>query len=209
LAVVEALRAQTSADARILWEDRAAPAAAPRWSPLLPVLTRRPFVGGLDPEATIEHAYAGFTDQVLAGRPLKEWGDAELADFCRRYNIGWVVCWSPGAVERFRAWKAAAPVADLHDQGPGCLFRLERPASFTLRGQARWLYADCQHIALGDVVPDEGGEVVLSLHYQAGMEASPQRVQVERELDPDDPIPFVRLRLPGPVARVTLTWEGR
>jgi hypothetical protein len=35
---------------------------------------------------------------------------------------------------------------------------------------------------------------------------SPSDVRVERHPDPDDPIPFLRLRLPGPVLRLTLTW---
>jgi hypothetical protein len=84
------------------------------------------------------------------------------------------------------------------------------PASYALKGsRARWLHADSAHIALADVEPNENGEAVLSLHYQAGMRVSPSRVQLERELDPYDPIPFVRLRLPGPVVRVTITWEKK
>jgi hypothetical protein len=76
-----------------------------------------------------------------------------------------------------------------------------------LKGQATLLRADHEQVALADVIPEEG-TVVLSLHYQAGMKASPSRVSVERELDPIDPIPFVRLRLPHPMSRVTLTWEN-
>ena len=130
--------------------------------------------------------------------------------FCERYNIGWVVCWSPGSIARFRAWKTAEPVAAVHDAGAGCLFTLQRRRSFALEeSKAAWLRADCQRIALGDVVPNQNGEVVLSLHYQAGLQVSPSRVILERKVDPSDPIPFVRLRVPGPVARVTLTWEKR
>ena len=36
---------------------------------------------------------------------------------------------------------------------------------------------------------------------------APSNVRVERELDPFDPIPLLRLRLPGPVMRLTLTWD--
>jgi hypothetical protein len=205
--VVAALCEQTTPDARILWEDRTGPPWAPRWTALLPVWTGRAFVGGLDPEAGIEHMHADFTDQLLAGRPIRDWGDAQLEEYCRRYNIGWVVCWSPAAVARFHAWPAAEAVATFQDQETGCLFRLRRPRSFALKGQARWLEADARRISLGDLVPEDG-QVVLSLHYQAGLQASPNTVRVERELDPYDPIPFVRLRLPGPVARLTLTWEG-
>jgi hypothetical protein len=89
---------------------------------------------------------------------------------------------------------------------PGWLFLVKHaPRSYTLKGKAHMVHADWHHITLADVVPDDG-TVVLSLHYQTGMRASPSRVQIEREPNGDDPIGFIRLRVAGPVARVTLTW---
>jgi hypothetical protein len=203
--LVAILAAQTTRDARILWEDEAGIEGASRWAVLLPLLTDRMYLGGLDPDGCIEHAYASLSGGNLAGRPLASWADSELEEFCRRYNVGWVVCRSPAAVARFGAWPAAKPGPTFAGQEPGCLYQLPT-RSFALRGQARLVQADCQHITLADVTPEEG-RVVLSLHYQAGLRASPSRVQVEKEPDPRDPIPFVRLRLQGPVARVTLTWQ--
>jgi hypothetical protein len=208
LELVETLRQHTSPEARILWEDYTTSKTSPRWSVLLPMLTERAFVGGLDPTNSIEYAYAGLVDQALAGRPIGEWSDADLEDFCRRYNVGWVVCWSPAALARLQAWPGADPTATLLDQSPGQLFTVKKTRSFVLKGHARWLGADRHRIALADVVPEDG-HVILSLHYLAGLQASPSRVQIEREPDPYDPIPFIRLRVPGPVARVTLTWQGR
>jgi hypothetical protein len=211
-ALVEELRARTTRLARVLWEDRTEPPGAALWTPLLPLLTRdeeggRCFLGGLDPAGSIEHTRGGFADQALAGRHISQWKDDELRDYCKRYNVGWVVCWSPAAVARFAAWAEARQVATLSDDSPGALFALSRPPSFALKGRATWLEADCDHVALGEVVPEDG-KVVLSLHYQAGMRALPARVQVEREIDPYDPIPLVRLRVPAPATRVTLTWEN-
>jgi hypothetical protein len=227
-ALVSVLRQHTAPTARILWEDRPvfpAPAEHPcslaalgvaawpgrqpeLWTPLLPLWTERAFVGGLDADAYIEHTSGGLADGVLAGRPLQSWTDDELEGYCRRYNVGWVVCWSQAAVERFGRWSAARELAVLHDGEAGRLFAVSRPHSFALRGRAEWLRADSRRIVLGDLVP-ENGVVVLSLHYQAGMKASPGHIEIERELDPHDPIPFVRLRLGGPLARLTITWEGR
>jgi hypothetical protein len=207
-ALVETLKARTTPEARILWEDRPGGRETPRWTALLALLTGRAFLGGLDPDGCIEHAYARLVDPNLAGRPLVDWSDAELDDFCRRYNVGWVVCWSPAAVARFHQWKGAAGVVSVTDQGPGYLMPL-RPGSYFLKGQGRLVYADRQGIVLADVVPDEDGKVVLSFHHQAGLQASPDRVQVEREPDANDPIPFIRLVLPGPAARVSLTWEPK
>jgi hypothetical protein len=208
-ALVETLRQRTGREARVLWEDRPATRALSRWSALLPVLTGRGFIGGLDPDAGIEHIQAGLVEQKLGDQPIGRMSDAGLADYCRRYNVGWVVCWSEGAVARFRAWKGGAvELATVADDGPGVLFRIQRDnPSVALTGRAELLHADGHHITLGDVVPDTRGKVLLSLHYQAGMQASPPRVQVEPATDGRDPVPFVRLRLTGPAARVILTWD--
>jgi hypothetical protein len=220
-AVLEALAKHTTPQARILWEDPPVRPSTSAWTALLPVLTQRTFLGGLAPRAAFDYAYADMVAPNLAGRPLAEWSADELADFCRRYNIGWVVCWSPAVAARFSHWQNAdgQPLAEQAATLPpdpatgepstaGTLFRLRRPHSFILRGQARWLSADCERIVLGDVVPEDG-KVVLSLHYQAGLQVSPSRIQIERELDLHDPIPFVRLCLPGPVSRIILSWGQR
>lgn len=208
-ALVAGLREHTNPGARILWEDRPASQPFSSWTPLLALRTERAFLGGLDPSAKIEHTHhTSFNDQMLAGRLIGDWKDSDLEDYCQRYNIGWIVCWSSAAQERLRTWKRARQVTQLQDQGSRYLFAIDRPHSFALQGsQARWLQADHRHIALADLVPNAEGEVVLSLHYQAGMRVSPSRVTLDKELDPYDPIPFVRLRIPGPVVRVTLTWE--
>jgi hypothetical protein len=199
---------RTGPEARILWEDRLGSDNSSRWTSLLPLLTDRAYLGGLDPDGCIEHAYPSLVDGVLAGRPIADWSDAELEAFCRRYNVGWVVCWSPASIARFQAWKGAATAAPVAlEDGQRYLLTLG-PRSFILKGRARLLRADWQHIALADVIPEDG-EVVLSLHYQTGMHVSPSRVQMERDSDPYDPIPLIRLRVPGPVALVALSWEDR
>jgi len=66
--------------------------------------------------------------------------------------------------------------------------------------------ADRNSISLSDVVP-EHGDVVLSFHYHEGLRARPGWIKVEREPDPYDPIPLVRLQMIAPAARVTLTWD--
>jgi hypothetical protein len=206
-AIVAMLRDQTTDAARVLWEDRRGPRCASYWTVLLPLLTGRAFVGGLDPDAGIEHAACGLCDGVLAGRPLRDWTDAELRDYAARYNIGWVAASTPAARARFAAWPDAAPAGELPG-GAGRLFALKRQPSYALVGTAVWRRADPDRIVLDDVVPQDG-EVILSLHYQTGLRASPSRVEVERHFDPNDTIAFVRLRLAEPAARVTLTWQRR
>ncbi len=196
---------QSTPDARILWEDRAG--SGQGWTALLSVLTERPFLGGLNPEGRVEHMFARLHAGKLCGQPVNEWSDARLRRFCERYNVGWVVCFEAASIERFRNLPFAKPVAEVKDGTTGILFALERQPSFFLKGRGRLVQADWQRIALADVEPDDG-EVILSMHFQTNLRIAPPFVQVERDLDLDDPIPMIRLRVPGPVARLTIVWEN-
>lgn len=62
---------------------------------------------------------------------------------------------------------------------------------------------------LTDVIPDAEGNVDLSLHEFEGLRAYPSYVQLEKHFQPSnpDPIGHIRLRIPGPVPRITLVWE--
>jgi hypothetical protein len=226
-AIVAALQQHTTAEARILWEDCAASPLSAHWTPLLTLLTERAYIGGLDADIRIEHTTNGLVDAVLMGRPIRDWSDESLGDYCKRYNVGWVVGWSPAACARLSHWPQAMRTAPLPPltlgAPPGCLFRVLRKAySFALTGSARWLSADPQRIVLGDVVPQRGGgdnrgkrPILLSLHYQAGMHVAPSRVvldscSIERSNSvPGDSRPFVRLWVEEPVTRVTIIWDKR
>jgi hypothetical protein len=211
-AIVQTLMQYTSNDARILWEDRNRPRQGSRWPALLPILTGRSFIGGLDPDGFIEHSSISLINESLDGRHIESWKEEELMEYCRRYNIRWIVAWSPAAIERFEKWKDAQKITQVYDEETGWLFEVNRTANFALEGQAELLEADGQYIVLGNVNPHTGagaenGQVLLSLHYQAGMRASPNRVRIERATSGHDSIGFVRLRLAAPAARVTLTWD--
>jgi hypothetical protein len=225
-ALLDTLKTHTTPQARILWEDRISTPQSAHWTPLLSLLTERAYIGGLDPEAGIEYTANGLTDALLMGKSVTDWKDDELRLYCERYNIGWVVCWSPATCARLRRWDAAEMTATLPacnaGEPPGCLFTLRREHhSFALAGSARWLSADARRIVLGDVVPQRGdndsqrGHVLLSLHYHEGMHVAPSRVHVERceivkgELPSGPARPFVRLWVDEPVTRVTITWDKR
>jgi hypothetical protein len=202
---VKAIQENTTVAARILWEEDSEEEPGAGWTALLPALTGRYFIGGLDANASIEHDYARLCGHCLAGRPLEGWCEAELCDFYRRYNIGWVICRPASAHKCLKDYHEAQPVLFVDAAAPRYLYQLI-PKSYVLRGEARLLEADARHIVLADVVP-VNGQVVLSFHYQAGMCVSPGRVQIEKECDARDPIDFIRLKLDRPVARVTITWH--
>ena len=193
----------TTPEARILYESTSEGEGESRWSCLLPILTQRAFMGGLDPEARIEHAYANLVQQDLAGRPIERWRNEELAIFMKRYNVGWVACRSHAVVSRFKAWSDAELIAGPENTGGNWIFRLQ-PHSFILQGQGRVVHADSRSIILADLAP---GKVVLSMHYQTGMQVLPAQVQLEKDPDPSDPIPFIRLNVREPVSRVVIYWH--
>lgn len=205
-AIVQVLKEKTNADARILWEDRAVTRQTSRWAALLPILTERRFIGGLDPDGFIEHSSMCLNQQALDTQLIPMSKDDEWKDYCRRYNVRWIVAWTPTVIERLERWPAAKKIAALKDGDTGWLFEIDRTASYALKGHAEVASADGQHIVLRNVVP-QNGEVVLSMHYQAGMHASLPRVQVEPATSGEDQVGFVRLRLAVKVEFVTLTWD--
>jgi hypothetical protein len=202
--VVETLVAKTTPDARILWEDR----DNCHWPALLASLTDRAYLGGLDPDGRVEHMFARLCDGKLAGQDLAAWSDDQLREFAERYNVGWVVCWTKASVRRWQAASFARKIGDLSDgESEGILFKLDRQPTYFLKGRGQWVLADATRIALADVVPEDG-EIILSLHAQSRMRVSPSYVQFEKFVDLQDPIPFVRLRTPGPVARISIIWDN-
>ncbi len=216
--LVRGLTERTTPDARILVEETPTGEAGWNWTALLPWLTNRAYLGGLDPDAKFEHAFCRLRGDTLNGRRLTDWSDAELEEFARRYNVGWVVTRSAAARDRWQRVPFAREVGQYRDGGEVRLFELKRERSFVLLGQATWQHADRRKIVLTDLVPvdaphPDGGSlpaqvIVLSLHYQAGLRASPGVLAVERDPDPHDPIPMLRLRVTGPLSRVVLSWEN-
>ena len=146
-------------------------------------------------------------DGKLVGRPVGDWSDEELARFFDRYNVTRVVCRSPEAVARFRRVPGAAVVAEFKDEG-GVMFALDRRPGYVLTGRGQVTEMDWRRVALSDAEPDANGVIVLSLHHHTHWRVSPAYVTIEKDVDVNDPIPMLRLRLPGPAARVTLTWNG-
>jgi hypothetical protein len=199
--LVAQIRSRTDTSGRILWEERSSELEQSCWTALLPVLTDRSYLGGLGPLISIEHGYARLTDQSLAGRPLGDWSDGELGDFCRRYNVRWIIVWSRANRERLERWSGIIGQETL--AGGATLLECP-PGSYVLKGSAVWHSAEPDRITLTNVVPDDG-KVVLSLHYHSSLRVSPSRVRLEREPDALDPIPFVRLRLPAPASLVTIS----
>ena len=205
--MVRLIRERSTAEGRILWEDTTDPRARTGWTALLPELTQRPYLGGLSPDVAIDSLQLRLADGRLIDRPIGAWTDEELERFFGRYNITRVVARAPESVTRFQKLPGATVVAEFV-AGGGTMFALDRQPNYVLRGRARVTQLDWKRVALEDVEPDENGFVVLSLHHHPGWRVAPDYVSVERDVDVQDPIPMIRLKLPGPVSRLTMSWRG-
>lgn len=207
-AIVAAIRELTTPDARILWDERNEDSRSWNWSALLAQLTGRGYLGGLDAEAGVEHSFCCLMNGRLAGQSLEHWSDSQLAEFCRKYNVGWVAARSSEAMERWSRCGFARETARLPESGrEWVLYELNRPRSYVLCGSATWDEASPQRICLSNVAPDARGRVELSLHYHQELKVYPSYVRIDAAGDASDPIDRVRLSLPGPLPRVMIIWE--
>ncbi len=203
--VIEGLNRLPPGGGRILWEenDTKSPEDSQGFSPLLPLITGHSFMGGLESDELIEHFGSGLVQGKLAGSPIETISDRDLNNYFNTFNIGWVVCSSNESIKRL----TALPRVARHGQiGGKPLFRIERTCSFVLRGQADLVSASPDGVILGNLRPEDG-QIVLSFHYHSRWEAIPSRVVVERELDPLDSIPLVRLKMEGPASRVVIRYK--
>jgi len=208
--VVETLRELTTADARVLWEESPPDTPGWNWSALLPTLTGRAYLGGLDGAAGVEHSYCGQRGDRLNGRALPDWTDSQRREFVTRYNVGWVAARSPAAVAWWLADPSASELARLPDGPAGrvTLIRLDRKPSYFLSGTGTVERADRGKIVLTNVAPDADGTVTLSFHHQPGLRFAPASVTQGRGAkDLFDPIPMLTLNVPGPVTRLVIAWD--
>lgn len=205
-AIVQTIRESSTADGRILWEDRSEGSRLYGWTSLLPELTQRHFLGGLTPDQCIDHLYARLHDGKLMNRPINEWSDQELARVFEHYNVTRIVAWTPECRLRFANHRGLKPLAEL--KNGGVIYGVDRRPSYFLKGSGTITQMDWKRIALADLKPNEDGIVVLSLHYHHQWRVTPGYIVIEKDIDIHDPIPMLRLRLPEPVERVTLTWQS-
>ncbi len=208
--LIRGLRQWTSPDGRILWEERTSDRHQGSWAALVPVVTGRALIGGLDPDGRLEHSYCACRDGEWLGRRLAEWSDAELAQWCDWYNIGWVVARTAEGVARWQRFPKSRKLLELRERGqPLVLFALDRQLSYVLSGAAQWQSADLHRIVLTQVQPNAHGEVQLSMHWWPQLRVAPSYVRIERLPEPTGraAVDHVRLLLPGPVPHLVITWE--
>lgn len=199
---VEKLRQQTTAEARILWEETVGNAA---WSPLLPRMLQRSFVGGLGraESVSIESLQVRLSHGSLIGKSMELWSQNDLTQFTNDWNIGWVCAFQAESIQRWLAVPNTIVVAELPSGGK--LIRLPRQFNYCKQGQAVLNFTAPRRMTLTDLVP-ENGQVVLSLHHHATMHTVNNKAKLDTWQHAYDGIPMLRIRLNGPMERLTIEW---
>ncbi len=224
------LREHTTPDHRILFEDVSSKDVTPelaaairtgpdpdalryRISPLLPLLTNRSYIGGLYYPCYLRHAYAKFGNGRLFGRPL--WSEEgpgmsvrEAQELLERYNIAWVVTWSPASRRFFDTLSSVAKPA--FRAGPYRVYELRNADyDYCLDGKAT-VQVGWNKVELSRIRPGSDGRLVLKFHWVPGLTVADDgkgaAARVEPWSDGRAPVPFVAIRFTDQVPeRITLT----
>ena len=203
--LIDTLRQTTTPEARLLIEDGGTDHPGWNWPALLGLPGDRYCIGGLDPDGNIEHLTCGMKAGKLQGKAFAEWTPADRTAYCMRYNIGWVLCRTSESAQFWTADPTAKVIGRLSD-GDCVLIELIRPRSYILSGRATVTQMDRGRIVLTDAAPDSAGWLRLSLHHQQELLVAPLNITPAADPDAADPIPFLKLQLPGPVSRITIAW---
>jgi len=204
--LIDAIRQATTPEARLLIEDGGTDQAGWNWPVLLGMPGDRYCIGGLDPDGNIEHMSCGMKAGKLRGKAFAEWTPADRAAYCTRYNIGWVLCRAPESTAFWTADPNAIVLGRYFAGGDCVLIELTRPRAYVLSGRATVTQMDRGRIVLTDAAPDDSGWLRLSLHHQQELQVAPMNITPAADPDSADPIPFLKLQLPGPVSRITISW---
>jgi hypothetical protein len=197
------IEAHTDDRARVLFEDVV---FAPPWGHRVALLARmttgRQFVGGPAGDNPVTANWITFQEGFLAFKPIAEYSRDALAAFLRRYNIGWVMAFTPQAIAAFD--RAAGIVEPAGAAGPFHAYRVPDPPGFFVRGRGVVDAVAVNRLALSGLEP-ENGEVVLRYHYAPGLVTDPPTPITGVPVD-GDPQAFIRLA--SPPRRVVIRMAG-
>jgi hypothetical protein len=199
---IDKLRQQTTAEARILWEETKENSA---WSPLLLGRVERCFIGGLgrSEQVLIEPLQVRLASGNLLGKPIVQWNDRDLNALVVDWNVGWVAAFHTESIQRWLKYPNTEVVADLPQFGK--LIKIKRTGQYCKQGSARWHLSARRQLTLTNLVP-ENGQVVLSLHHHPGMRPLNSKAQLETWQQAFDGIPMIKIKLTGPMERLTIEW---
>ena len=190
-ALLDWLKEQTDSEGRILHEetDRLSHQYyGSHLAAVMPLRTGRLLAGGPAPHAHVVENSLRFIARTLRGRPITGWSDEELHEQLARYNVRWVLCWSPASKQRLARLSQTTRVG-VYDKFT--LFRVETPPSWFFEGRGR-LEVRGRRILLSQLEPEQGA-VAIKFHWLETLRTDPP-LPLEPYPVEGEPAPFLRVR---------------
>jgi hypothetical protein len=186
-----AINAMADQRSRILVED--GPGYRGMGVSALHLGTNAQWIGGPYRAAYVTYHRVSFISGRLAERPLASYSEDELAQFLRRYNVRWILCWTPESKRVLDGHPTL--VRRLQEIDGLAFYELATPAeSFYERGSGA-VQADLDSLRLSGVSA-EGGSVVLRYHYYDHLVAEGAGALRPYAI-PGDPVGFIEVVDPG------------
>jgi len=192
-AIVDWIRTETPADARVLFEESGDETGfvydGMYLSSFIPHWTGRQMIGGPINLYNDRHHFAEFHSGKLFKRDIQTLTDDEIKNYLRLYNVGAVVAFHPASIQRLRSIPGLVAVE--RQIGPIFLMKVHQPLTWFLQGDGK-VRAAANRLELSDV---RGGELVLKYHWTEGLAGIPAVKMVPVKMA-DDPIPFIKISNP-------------
>jgi hypothetical protein len=192
-AIAEWIEKETTADARILFEESGDETGfvydGTYLSSFIPHRTARQLIGGPINLYNDRHHFAEFHSGKLFKKDIQTLSDDEIRNYFRLYNIGAVVAFNPASIQRLQSVPGLVDI----DRRMGAiqLMKVNQPLTWFLEGSGK-LKASLNRLELSEL---KGKEIVLKYHWTKGLSASPPAKIVPVKIA-DDPIPFIKIIQP-------------
>jgi len=194
-AIVDWIKRETPADARVLFEESGDESGfaydRTYLSSFLPYLTGRQLIGGPINLYNDRHHFAESHSGMMFKKDPRSLSDEELRNYLRLYNIGAVVAFHPASLQRLQSIPGLVTL----DQrvGPVHLMKVNQPLTWFIEGEGK-VKVGFNRLELSNL---KGNEIILKYHWIEGLTAIPP-TKIEPVKMADDPIPFIKLINPPP-----------
>jgi len=189
-AIVEWIKKETPAEARVLFEESGDETGfvydGVYLSSFIPHWTGRELIGGPINLYNDRHHFAEFHSGKLFKQDIQTMTDEQLKDYFHLYNIGAVVAFHPGSIQRLQSVPGLITI----DQriGPVHLMKVNQPLTWLFKGTGK-VNARLNRLEASSI---RGDEVILKYHWVKGLRGSPELKIVPVQIG-DDPIPFIKV----------------
>ena len=194
-AIVDWVKRETPADARVLFEESGDESGfiynRSYLSSLIPHSSGRQLIGGPINVYNDRHHFAEFHSGKMFKKDVQALSDDEIKNYFRLYNIGAVVAFHPASIQRLQS---IAGLVTLDQRiGPVHLMKVNQPLTWFIQGTGK-LKAGFNRLELSEL---NGKELILKYHWIEGLTVSPAGKIAPVKIA-DDPIPFIKIFDPPP-----------